>query len=321
MPIPPRNFSGDGDVMVWAAHTDRIVVANGWSDQVAAARVMLELTGRAEVKSATYLTTVTASWVELRAQLVRDFELPVAAAKKLLAVLKQGEEETVSAYGSRVEGLVTAAFGRLVSLQEQTFNQLALQYFQEGLRPDIKRVARLKFETIKTVGTLVARLEPLEMDGVFEKESLVVNQMESTELQVLKEQVQKLTVRLAERDEAEYQERVEVIETRTCFNCETVGHLARQCTRPKRGSQSGRAGRGYRGAVRGHRGADGGYRGADRGYRGADRGYGGAGRGYGGADRGYRGGEDRAAMSSQMQCYNCQGQGHRAAECPSPAYF
>ena len=51
--------------MVWAAHTDKIVVANGWSDQVAAACVMLELTGRAEVKSATYQTTVTASWVEL----------------------------------------------------------------------------------------------------------------------------------------------------------------------------------------------------------------------------------------------------------------
>jgi len=311
--VTPRRYSGVEDVDVWADHSDRVIRANAWADDVAAANLSLALEGAAEEKFTSYSQNVQESWRQLKAALVRDFGLSTAKAKQMMASLAQGEEEKLATYAKRVRRVVMASVNSLTDLPEVNFEELVIQHFRCGLRPDIKRVARLKFENVKTLEVLLVRLEPLERDGIFQTPQPAAQNVhrleDSSEIEQLREEVKRMSVRLEDAERgvglahsvgAESSsgygttaEEVYQIETRECYRCKEVGHLMKDCPR-NRGAGSGRGQRGQPMRSRGR------------------------GRARGRGSQNYRGRQgNRTNDIRELVCYNCGGLGHYQQDCPS----
>ena len=200
MKILPRTFSGSEDVKTWEEHTRRVVTANGWSDEVAAAQVSLVLKEESELRYVSYSEDVKKSFEALMAQIVEDFQMLQQDAKKYLGSFKM--EGKLLPYVEQSKKLIDAAFK---DIPDGNKEQLWRDYFVEGLCPSMKMYTKLHLAEQKKVADIVKILEPLEKEKILQNTADKeveerVNTLESktssidteAELSALKEEVKQL---------------------------------------------------------------------------------------------------------------------------------
>ena len=246
--IRPEPYDGSGDWPEYLVYYEQFAQLHGWDERTQANVLGLCLQGEARSVLASLNLQQRSSYTELKAALTQNFspQEHVYLYQAELRGRKRKPGESLTTLGREVARMVRLAYPTADQVTRETIGINAFLDALPGHSIEI-RLHVIKGHP-KTLHEAIAYA--LEVDAVLEAESRkgqghrraevrnVGEQLEQTdsdksEMQQMKEAIEKLEKQLANATKRKYKSSI------TCYNCGKKGHIKRECKAPLRNPAAG----------------------------------------------------------------------------------